>query len=483
MPEAPFTAEVKLAGNRNWKPLFVYKADSKSKQPHAYGGAEGFVKFAFTGKVDVRITMPHNVQKVVIRPSLRNAIPTEVNDKVITFKMDRPRYLALEINQLPESAGKIPRYMLYLLADEPEINPPGPEDKNVKCLTAGKHTVEDFDPGSKSIIYLAEGVHTIEKGITPLHSGKTLYISDGAILRSKIIGDDVTDAKLLGRGIIDGSTTPRVPGDWRSEGEQGFIFLRRGERIIIDGPVIYNCPYWNIVPFGTKDLTIRNHKAVTWIVNNDGVQPRSCTDLLVEHCFFKCDDDCIAIKTRRAAAMESRRLTFRDLVLWNDYNGNPMEIGHTSQADLLEDVVFKDIEVIYGDGPDHHTINMRIIDHSTVRNVRYENIYVEGTKVKDIGLRVTRSRYTTDEERGQIRDVVIRNYYSDEGPQGGSITGFDTEHTVENVSIENFVIFAGNPEKRKVIESLDQLNLTIKHAGNIKLTRVLPATQNEHFHY
>ena len=177
----------------------------------------------------------------------------------------------------------------------------------------------------------------------------------------------------------------------------------------------------------------------------------------------------IAIKTRRAAAMESRRLTFRDLVLWNDYNGNPMEIGHTSQADLLEDVVFENIEVIYGDGPDHHTINMRIIDHSTVRNVRYENIFVEGTKVGDIGLRVAKSRYTTDKERGEIRDVVIRNFYSDEGPQGGWIAGYDPEHTVENVSIENFVTFANDPERRKVVDKLEQLKLKVKFAKNVEL--------------
>ena len=235
MPKAPFNVEIKLAGEKKWEPLFVYKADSLSKKPHAFGGAEGFVKFAFTGEVEMRVSIPHKVHKAVLRPSLRDPIGTKVNDKTVSFKMDRPRYLALEINQLPKSAGEIPHYMLYILADKPEENHPCPNDTDVKCLSAGHHTIADFDPGDKAILYLAEGVHTVDKGIAPLHTGKTLYISDGAILRSKIIGDKASDAKLLGRGIIDGSTTPRVPGDWRSEGEQGFIFLRRGERITIDG--------------------------------------------------------------------------------------------------------------------------------------------------------------------------------------------------------------------------------------------------------
>ncbi|NQW99254.1 hypothetical protein HQ447_01255, partial [bacterium] len=206
-----------------------------------------------------------------------------------------------------------------------------------------------------------------------------------------------------------------------------------------------------------------------WKLNNDGVQPRSCTDLLVEKSFFKCADDCIAVKTRRAAAMESRRLMFRDLVLWNDLPGNAMEIGHTSQADLLEDVTFRDIEVVHGEGG-NHTISMCIIDHSTVRNVLFDNIHVEGTKDKDIGLRVTTSRYTTDEQRGRIDGVTIRNYFSDAGPQGSEISGYNDEHAVENVLIENFTAFSNDAKRRRVIGDADALRLKTKFARNIRFT-------------
>jgi len=51
MVAAPIEVQVRQQGAGEWRPLFVYHADSMSKQVHDYGGAEGFVKFAFSGEV------------------------------------------------------------------------------------------------------------------------------------------------------------------------------------------------------------------------------------------------------------------------------------------------------------------------------------------------------------------------------------------------------------------------------------------------
>ena len=62
-----------------------------------------------------------------------------------------------------------------------------------------------------------------------------------------------------------------------------------------------------------------------------------------------------------------------NVVIWNDA-GSALEIGHTSQGDLLENVRFENIEIArVASGPCH----ICLIDHSTVQNVTYENIYAE----------------------------------------------------------------------------------------------------------
>ena len=70
-------------------------------------------------------------------------------------------------------------------------------------------------------------------------------------------------------------------------------------------------------------------------------------------------DDCDAIKTRRAAGMISRNLMFRDCVLWNDC-ANGFEIGYTSQADLLENVTFRDSSLILGG---RSAFSLHVADH------------------------------------------------------------------------------------------------------------------------
>ena len=470
LPRAAFDVHVRPAGGGEWQPLPAYFATSMSKLTHAAGGAEGFVTFAFEGApVDVRLTLPAAVKKAVVRPVLRGAPVAAVDGRTVTFRMNEPRYLVVEVNYLSNADKTTPRFTAYVLADAPDRDAPRPDAADVKLIAPGRHTPADLAWGDKRVLCLAPGVHEVEGGKVALASGKTLYLAGGAVLKAGLVGDQVEDAAVRGRGILDGSALPRDPGDWRSDGEQGFVFLRRGRRITIDGPVIYNSPYWNIVAFGTANLTIRNHKALTWKVNNDGVQPRSVSDLLVEHCFLKCADDCIAVKTRRAAALESRRLVFRDLVLWNDLPGNPMEIGHTSQADLLSDVLFEKIAVVHGESEKSHTISMAIIDHSTVENVRYHDITVEGIKCADFGLRVETSRYTSDPERGRIRGVEIRDYVSDAGPQGGKIKGFNAEHLIENVTIRNFVTYALDPARRHVVTDLAELKLDMAFTKGVRV--------------
>ncbi|MBC8041275.1 MAG: hypothetical protein H7Y06_12085, partial [Opitutaceae bacterium] len=94
----------------------------------------------------------------------------------------------------------------------------------------------------------------------------------------------------------------------------------------------------------------------------------------------------------------------------------------------------------------------------------------EGTKQKDIGLRVTTSQYSTDEQRGRIDGVKIRNYFSDAEPQGSEISGHNDEHAVENVLIENFVAFSNDEKRRRVIGDADALGLKTKFARNIRFS-------------
>ena len=209
--------------------------------------------------------------------------------------------------------------------------------------------------------------------------------------------------------------------------------------------MIFNSPFWNLVPEGTHDMVIRHHKAITWAVNSDGIQPRSCVNLLIENCFFKCSDDSIAIKTRRASGMHSYNITIRNVVTWNDA-GSSLEIGHTSQGDLLENVSFENIEIIRACGGLCH---IYLIDHSAVRNVKYENIYMEGNtfKVPEINFTISQNFYSTDDTRASIKHVSLKNLHVEEEFCGISLSGFDDEHRIGDITLDGLYIHRGESVK------------------------------------
>ena len=71
------------------------------------------------------------------------------------------------------------------------------------------------------------------------------------------------------------------------------------ENVLIDGVTLNRSPFWQMHPLLCKSVTIRNVTAASLGPNNDGCDPESCTDVLIENCTFNTGDDCIAIKAGR----------------------------------------------------------------------------------------------------------------------------------------------------------------------------------------
>lgn len=459
LPPGRFQAEIRIPGGV-YRPLFVGDASSCESAPHRHGGAEGFVGYAADEAVEVRFRFPFPAARAIFRPSLRENLPVAIDGNLVTLKLSHPRYGALEIEcEVPGKAFR-PCYTVYLFGDAPAEIPQG----EVLTVAAGSHSRGFPADSNARLIRFEPGVHRFEGDTLVLRSGCTYFLERGAVLQCGVYGDRVEHVRILGQGIFDGSGVIRPAGvnHLSDGGAPAFFRFFRGSDILIDGPVIYNPPFWNIVPVGTERFTLRNHKALSWIGNNDGLQPRSCNDLLAEHCFFKCNDDGIAIKTRRAIGMISRRHCYRDLILWCDKFGNALEIGHSSQGDLLEDVRFENIEIIRGAG--NAALDICIVDHSEVRRVIYENIYAEGKPsrydfcfcVPDYLL------WATDPERGRIREIAVRNFVSANPPQSSRIAGNAPDRRVETVRFEHLT-FAGNVK----VNSPEKLNLFTEHVSDI----------------
>lgn len=85
-----------------------------------------------------------------------------------------------------------------------------------------------------------------------------------------------------------------------------FIQPYRCRNVLIEGVTIRNAPMWIIHPVLSRNVTVRNVTVVSHGPNNDGCNPESSADVLIENALFDTGDDCIAIKSGRNA--DGRRL-------------------------------------------------------------------------------------------------------------------------------------------------------------------------------
>jgi len=95
-----------------------------------------------------------------------------------------------------------------------------------------------------------------------------------------------------------------VPVARREFGEGDYIrpnFIQpyRCRNVLIENVTIVASPMWEIHPVLCHNVTVRGVQIISHGPNNDGCDPESCRDVLIDRCMFDTGDDCIAIKSGR----------------------------------------------------------------------------------------------------------------------------------------------------------------------------------------
>jgi polygalacturonase len=98
--------------------------------------------------------------------------------------------------------------------------------------------------------------------------------------------------------------TRNVPVAERVFGENSYLrpqFIQpyKCKNVLIEGVKIIDSPMWEVHPVLCENVTVRKLSVASHGPNNDGCNPESCKDVLIENCYFDTGDDCIAIKSGR----------------------------------------------------------------------------------------------------------------------------------------------------------------------------------------
>ena len=153
----------------------------------------------------------------------------------------------------------------------------------------------------------------VETGATllgsPDRSAYPLMTVFGARGRQSLVSaDNADDLTITGGGTIDGNGS----GWWaaaRSEKDHGvvedvvfrprLIVFDRCRHVLIDHVTIQNSPSWQVVPYYSQDVTIRDSTiyAPAHSPNTDGIDPFSSSHVVIDHMKIDDGDDNVAIKS------------------------------------------------------------------------------------------------------------------------------------------------------------------------------------------
>jgi hypothetical protein len=437
----------------NDKNIFVYDSPVAS-----------YAMFDFEGIADIKIKAGRDVKWVDIRPKSLG-IKAEFRDSSIHFTLTKPCLLSIELN------GEFSNQPLFLFAGSTEKDIPDRNDNNVIWFEGGK-------------------VH--KPGIIEVKSGQTVYIEGGAVVEGIIHAENTSDIKILGRGILDGTTNNEIRGESRFR----FIHIQDSKNIVIDGIVLEDSHSWQIVPINCDNVTIRNTKILSDNGSDDGIDIVRSRNVKIENCFIRTKDDCIAVKTvyDYPTTINSENIEVDGCVFWNAAWGNGLEIGFELRSEYVRNVIFKDCDVIHVE--DGAVFSIHNGDQSIVENIRFENIRVEDARQKLFDIAIFLTQYSIDRPndqqertrrylngawdgvlsvtpenkayhskyRGQIRDVIFKDIYVTDGLLPFSIfCGFDEQHQVENITIDNLVVHG------KKITNLEEAKVQLEFAKNIKI--------------
>ena len=240
-----------------------------------------------------------------------------------------------------------------------------------------------------------------------------------------------------------------------------FIQPYRSRNILIEGVTIINSPFWEIHPVLSQNITVRGVNIKTHGPNNDGCDPESSKDVLIEDCVFDTGDDCIAIKSGRdddgrRVGVASENIIIRNNIMKEGHGG--VVIGSEISGDV-RNVFVEDCKM---DSPNlDRALRFK---SNAIRGGVMENVFmrnVEVGRVAEAVLTIDLLYDTGDKgpHKPVVRNVLLENVTSLSSPRVMWVVGFPGV-TIDDIRFRNCT-FRG-------VETAEVLN----HAGSFSFENV-----------
>jgi polygalacturonase len=273
------------------------------------------------------------------------------------------------------------------------------------------------------------------------------------------------DARARLIQMADAGVAPekRVFGDGPSKLRVNFIQPYRCHNVVIEGVTIVNSPMWEVNPVLCTNVTIRGLTIRSHGPNNDGADPESCRDVLIERCTFDTGDDCIALKSGRNE--DGRRVhTPIENVIIRDCDMKDGHGGVTIGSEISGGARNIFAEKCRMDSP--RLDRVLRFKNNAARGGLIERVAMRDVTVGEVAEAVVAADFFYEEGRNGtftpiLRDVDVRNVTSRKSKYAFLLRGF-AESPITNIRVSDCT-FDGvaSPDVLEGVKGLVLKNVTV----------------------
>ncbi|MGV9981575.1 cellulose binding domain-containing protein [Micromonospora wenchangensis] len=410
-------------------PLFVEKMTKYAPEMQVH---YAHCSMAAAGTAQFSVTVAESFSSYTVSPKSRK-LAVARSGNTISFTSG-PNYLIVQFDA---------KELLFVLIDAPEADAPQVGDADVANLadygvdntgatlvtSKIQSAINAASGATRNILYVPPGRYQV--GELWMRSNMTLYLAAGAVLYGSNQKADfntgsggvniegmqhaslrmyqVRNAKLLGRGVIDGN------GKYlRAQGiNLAVLKIEESSDILVDGVTVRDSSYWNTLVYRSDRVTIRNYKLIncrpnSGYNNTDGVDFDESTNSLLSNAFLYTGDDNMATKNEFASGIVNTRNVVHEHVVCYS-NSACAKIGTKTEGTSMDGIVFRDIDVVKAG----RSMVIDAVDTAVVSNTRWEDVRVEQTDSL-IDLQEDRPpSWRTVKNTSTIRNAYFTNVSSD----------------------------------------------------------------------
>lgn len=245
------------------------------------------------------------------------------------------------------------------------------------------------------------------------------------------------------RKRLDKMNNDGVPVEQRHFGEGDFLrppFVEFSlcRNVLIEGVKIRRSPMWELHPLLCTNVIVRGVDISSHGANNDGCDPESCCDVLIERCIFDTGDDCIAIKSGRNAdgrrvGVPSQNIIIRNCTMRDGHGGTTIgsEISGGCRNVFVENCEMDSPELACALRLKSNAMRGGVLENIFMRNInvglvkdsvlQIDFLYEEGAK---------------GEQKPVAKNVVMENIKVAQTPRVLNVKGFPAA-SISGVRIYN----------------------------------------------